>query len=709
MMQVFSPKDYFSRFLKLFSFTVIMGCSFSYAIAGENESVATEATMASTLVYDLPYFEKYNAITVLDMLRRIPSAGSILSGLERGRGNGGARGFGSSGDQILINGKRIAGKTNDISSSLTRIQASQVERIELIRGASAGLDVRSDGLIINIILNEGSGGSTTSWWVEDTYVEGLPMGVAGSLSHSGAWNALDYIFTLERQLYQVSEHKDNLVFDPAGILYEDENVSKVDIFKWMKFSTNLQYSLSNGAELRLNGLYEGTDFKTNEDWIYSNIDLLGQTDYRETIAREKLNKGKNWEFGGDYQGDIKGLGQLKILFILNQKHGKSDDDRRLLTLSDEGFISYEFNDVLKKEKIIRASVTKGFGAKHQLEYGMEGALNSLEKIFRFDDLLTEGLDVIEDTSVSEKRFEGFVTHSYNLSPKLTFQSSLNGEYSDITQKGNIGNSRNFFYLKPRFDVRYDMGSRDQMRIVVERIVGQLNFEDFAIKFNANDGDFEEGNPNLVPEKTWKSSLTYEHRFAEDGGAIEIMGYYNLIKDHMDKIELSENTQGTGNIGNAREYGLNVKSSFRLGMIGLADAVLSADATVRSTRVTDPFTGEKRHFRWHSGHLWRVNFQHDVSQLNMSYGMELKQDGPRGRTEIDDQVFAFPQLRASAFMEVLVFGTMKLRLEAKNLLKEKRNLTRNFYEGNIADDVLLWRKEQERFMSRKILLSLRGTF
>jgi len=696
-------KYVFSAFLTFYCFMNVSSA------AQENEKDIGRVEASPTLSYELDYFSKYNPLTVLDMLRRIPSAGSILAKLGRGGGNGGGRGFGSSGSQILINGKRISGKANDISSSLTRIQASQVEKIELIRGASSGLDVRSEGLIINVILSEAGSGSTTSWWLEGTYVESLPIRFAGSLSHSGAWNDLDYIFTLERQAYQDSEHKDNEVFDPDGLLYENENVSRVNYFHWLKSSANLKYSLADGGEIRLNGLFERANYNTNEDWVYTDVDPLGQRAFRETTAREELEKGQNWELGGDYQGKIGRLGQLKILFILSRKHGKSDGFRNLRTLFDDDAISHEFNDVLKKEKILRASVSKELGRKHQLEYGVEGALNSLDKFFIFDDLSADDSDVEESTNVSEKRFEGFLTHSYTLSSALTLQSSLNGEYSEITQEGTFGNSRNFFYLKPRFDLRYDIAAQDQMRIVVERTVGQLDFEDFAIKFNANDGDFEEGNPNLVPQKAWKSSLTYEHRFSEDGGAIEVKGFYNLIQDHMDRIEISDNVQAVGNIGDARVYGMNAKTSLRLGMLGLDDAVLSADVTLRSTSVTDPFTGEDRRFRWRSGRDWRVNFRHDVAKYDMSYGMEIKQDGPRGRVEIDDRIEATPHLRASAFMEMLIFGNIKFRVDAKNLLKEKRSLTRIFYDGHIADDDVLWQKEQERFKSRKILFSLRGSF
>ena len=48
----------------------------------------------------------------------------------------GEAGCGNNGVQILINGKRTAGKNNDTQAQLRRIDADQVDYIEIIRGTS---------------------------------------------------------------------------------------------------------------------------------------------------------------------------------------------------------------------------------------------------------------------------------------------------------------------------------------------------------------------------------------------------------------------------------------------------------------------------------------------------------------------------------------------------------------------------------------------
>ena len=65
-----------------------------------------------------------------------------------------SRGLGAGGDQVLINGRRIAGKENEGSSQLSRIPAREVDYIEIIRGTSGDLDVRGGTQVINIVLTQ---------------------------------------------------------------------------------------------------------------------------------------------------------------------------------------------------------------------------------------------------------------------------------------------------------------------------------------------------------------------------------------------------------------------------------------------------------------------------------------------------------------------------------------------------------------------------
>jgi outer membrane cobalamin receptor len=111
----------------------------------------------STVTYPAEFFAQYEPYSVNDMLNRIPGINLAMGGGGNNGGpgsSGGAdrRGLGAGGDQILINGRRIAGKENEGNAQLARIPANQVQYIEIIRGTSGDLDVRGGAQVINIVL-----------------------------------------------------------------------------------------------------------------------------------------------------------------------------------------------------------------------------------------------------------------------------------------------------------------------------------------------------------------------------------------------------------------------------------------------------------------------------------------------------------------------------------------------------------------------------
>ncbi|HBW83246.1 MAG TPA: hypothetical protein DEF79_04290, partial [Gammaproteobacteria bacterium] len=133
--------------------------------APEIASAQDAAADGSTVVYTASYFAEWQPITAGDMLARIPGQdtngrGSGGSGFSPGNFSGspsrGGRGLGSGAGstEILINGKRNAGKNNSTQQMLQRIASSQVQEIQIIRATSGDLDVRGSGQIINVVLLE---------------------------------------------------------------------------------------------------------------------------------------------------------------------------------------------------------------------------------------------------------------------------------------------------------------------------------------------------------------------------------------------------------------------------------------------------------------------------------------------------------------------------------------------------------------------------
>jgi outer membrane receptor for ferrienterochelin and colicins len=109
---------------------------------------------APILSYDEEYFQRFEPLSVGDMMKRVPGV-SFQSDIGE-YAEPSLRGIGAEYTQILINGRRVTGGTNDNSVVVDRIPAELVERVEIIRSPSSDIDSQGVGGTLNIILKEGA-------------------------------------------------------------------------------------------------------------------------------------------------------------------------------------------------------------------------------------------------------------------------------------------------------------------------------------------------------------------------------------------------------------------------------------------------------------------------------------------------------------------------------------------------------------------------
>ncbi|MBT6036418.1 MAG: TonB-dependent receptor plug domain-containing protein, partial [Kordiimonadaceae bacterium] len=387
--------------------------------APENTSVVT---------YGEDYFKKYSPLTLIDILERIPGVPAIL-----GQGNGQRqqeRGFGSSGDQILINGKRLSAKGNSIRDLLSRTPAGDVERVELIRGAADGLEVQSEGLVVNVIIKEDASTSSTFWKVGAFYMTGHKLLPDFEVSHKGKRDKLDYTFAAEALLRAGKFNRDEIFYDANDIQTGARDVDGDWSHKRIKLTTNLSYDFDDGEIFNINGLYNR--FRNENDQHHVDRDVGG-----ETLFWDSGDNFLEWEIAGDYSRNFGFLGNLKSRFVINRE---ANDDNLTNRFNGSGDARYIYNkeifDFNSSEEILRVSFTKNLSSSQSLEYGGEGAFNSFSQIFSSEERDTAG-EPLELTSanniiVKENRYEIFAHHNYTITPKMVLQSSLTTEFSKIS-------------------------------------------------------------------------------------------------------------------------------------------------------------------------------------------------------------------------------------------------------------------------------------
>jgi len=674
----------------------------------------------STVVYPSNYFDQWAPVTAQDMLNRIPGqsggsssgSGSSFRGGGSGFGGGnpsaGGRGLGSGSGQteILIDGKRTAGKNNQTGGLLSRIPADQVQEIQIIRGTSGDLDVRGSSQVINVILFEALSTRSVSWDATATMAQDERVTPSGSVALSGQSGELNYLFSLRsspRYSHSVTHERSILDDFLPNDRISEHRISELGNDE---FSMNLGYEFSANSSVRINALYAIQDSPGDVDRITQ--DLRALDDGITTEKEKNPSERDNWEIGGDYEYVLGNGDRFKILGIANRNN--RDNTRQRFELQDDGeFQKNLFLNLnsITEERIVRTSYTRDIFSNQNLEFGIERAQTILDSSLALGLLSSSGTPSDEvgglapqnlpnaNSRVEEIRYEPFVIHNWTISPKLSLESTLVYETSEISQSGDISNKRDFDFVKPKLDLRYNLTPTIQFRGTIERIINQLSFADFVAANDEQDNDSNTllGNASLRQQTQWRYSFNSEFRLPNDVGVINALLFYADHQDVIDRIDASpseDNIEGAnGNIGDGTEYGIDLNASIRMGMIGLPNLLVSPSYLLQDSEVTDPFLGIKRRFPNHERGMFRLTVRHDIPEWRFNWGFTNfdRVDGGYYRYDLEDIEFDIGHPRYGLFAEYIDRNNLTYRIDIQNVTNGNRCRRRTRYEGRISDDIL----------------------
>ncbi len=695
--------------------------------------VQAQEAEGSTQIYDRAYFERYDTVTAEDMVRRVPGTSSILDALNANN-NQQQRGFGSAGDQILLNGKRFAGK-NQILAALKRIQSAHVLRIELIRGNTADANVQSEGLMVNVVLEEGASTGSGSWQAAFRFNDDDVYDGDGLVSYSDSVGSLDYIVSLRRDAwnrgypYWRELTKTERYFYPNGALRELRNDRARYIQNQYTLTADLTYNFENGDILRLNGSLEPREANSDSDIGITRYDTSG----RPVLTATEIKRGhqgwqNQWEVGGDYEALI-GRARLNVLFIHSYERDPNDEYRNFINGPVVTELNRNIRVPIEVESIVRPTVAFPLAAGQTLELGGEIARNILRQQLRpfFDrngDLKVEEIAIpTGNARVQEIRGEAFANHTWQITPALSLNSSVIVEMSRITNNFSGSAKHTYVYPKPRADLRYDLTQADQLRFKVGRKVGQLDFDLFVPQFDLVDNEIDEGNPGIRPERQWEFEAGYQRQLPGDQGLVEARAFYNHIEDHIGYFLFRVEPDGTrvsaqGNIGTAKHYGAEVKASVRMASIGLPDLTLDARYLRQRAEGTDAFLGgihrvgetQAADDIW--DHELQLGFRHDVTKWGFTYGVNYREFGGE-RLFSDIRVYRWSSAgpRLDAFVEKTLTSSLTMRVEGYGLMPQR---TREFqrrivYSNDVIAGAISRTENYVTEWDRMFMISLRGTF
>ena len=681
----------------LYSAVLITVLSLGQVAIAQNEPLEN-----STVVFEAEFFKQFQPVSVNDMISRIPGIGLALG---RG-GGGGRRGLGGGGNEILINGQRITGKSNGSREQLRRIAASQVRYIEIIRGTSEEIDVRGGSQVINIVLIESASRSSLAAEINADLIQDGTVAPGGRFSYTGQNGQFNYLFAVESE----PRYRANDTFEasrgPAGRLLEIREETIIRDQNDLQASMNLGYQFENSI-VQFNALIGQTSPPTSVSRTIT--DFRGDTTDQRKVREGNQFDRDNWEIGADYEYDFSSGATYRVLFLVNDT--ESDFVRERFDVLDAGDDKDLFLRSLgrDRERILRTSYTWDVIPEQALELGVEGAQtirnNGLLVGSRFGSSMpsaaTGNLPAAQldnaFSEIEEVRYEYFGIHNWQLNERMALESQLIFEDSTITQAGDVNNARSFSFLRPRVDYRFDITPTIQLRATIEKEVSQLSFSDFSLSQDNSDDDqnVQGGNPDVVQEQTWRYDVNFEYRLPEGLGVINTQLYYRDIDDVIGRIDVSASEENLlsarGNIGAGKRYGISVEASSKLTPLGLPNALATLRIGAGDSSVVDPFLLRKRRMRYPGRWSTRASFRHDYQPWNFSYGFNYSWSDQQGLQRVNFDLFDTErdseEYSLSFFLEKRAFNGVTFRFDIQNANNKENCRLRTRYDGRITSGVI----------------------
>ncbi|WP_334164198.1 TonB-dependent receptor plug domain-containing protein [Phenylobacterium sp.] len=671
------------------------------AAAATPEAVA--APQQGVISYPPAFFAAQQPANAHEMLLRLP-------GFDIDTGDS-VRGFEGAAGNVLVDGQRPTSKTDNLEEILRRIPAGQVERIDLVRGGAPGVDMQGKTVLANVVRKPGSGlrgllAVANNHLSDGRNMHGMRLELSGGSGGREWEGSARYGYGNDdggNAGPQVRIGPNGEILRRSLVRNESDGLQKT-------VTAAFRQPLA-GGRLGLNARYFDEKWKFEEDNRYLEPAALGVETTDDLYLTEQTEFGARWDrdFGARTKLELIGLRQdreREINSVFGDLSGTQDFRLRRDTAETigRGVLKYALNDRLS------------------FEAGGEAALNELQSR---TGLLVDGAPIdlpAADVDVEEKRGEVFGKATWRPTTAWTLDAGLRFEASRISSEGDVELEKTLQFLKPRLALTWAPAQATQVRLRFERVVGQLNFDDFVASSDFNTGaGVSAGNPDLDPEQAWVAEAALEQRLF---GATVVLTYrHSELTDVVDRgpVESRSVDPVTGavtlsyfdtpmNIGDGTKDEAIASLTAPLDRLGLKGALLKGQYTRRWSDVTDPTTLESRRISNLRPTEWEINYSQDLPQWRMSYGLDVYS----GWTETSYRFDSIREVKlhnayVRPWIEKRFQPDLSVRFELANATSRGIRFTRQVWDGPRGASPRLYTDDRDLGFGRMYYVRVRKTF
>jgi hypothetical protein len=627
--------------------------------------------------YPASFYAASQPTTALDMLAQTPGF-TFDAGAE-------ARGFAGAAGNVLVDSGRPASKDDLLDDLLRRIPASSVLRIDVILGGAPGIDMQGKSVLANVVRRRDAGGKLT---VTASGTHGLDSQLGGNLLIEGERQSGNtaYEGSLRAARYLDSNLGAGLwtrAFGTGGGFAANElSRGTLDFYK----ATGAVETPLLGGSIRVNASLTVSPYAAFQNDILA--PPPGAEYDHSTLDQDSL------ELGARYKSTLGPTLSLESFVLQRLGRQRNTDnfqsDAQTAALTGDNVSAYFDLRKTTAETIARTNLTLQVNPTLAVEFGGEGDYNFLSTHTLYFQNGAPDPPPAADVDVDELRGEVFATATWQPLPSLSGEAGLRLEASHIASSGDVVSARSLYYPKPRLALAWSPDAADQLRLRAEREVGQLNFDNFTAQAaGLNTGTVHAGNPTLDPSQDWVVEAAWDRRFWH-GGDITLTLRHYWLEEVVDRIGVPSPTgtyDAPGNIGSGTKEEAALTMSVPLDRLAIPHGVLTGEATLRESHVTDPTTGQGRGLSGLHQSDWAIHYSQGFPAWRMTIGSDIY--GPWTQTfyrfdEIDiDKQRTF----VSMFVEYNPRSDVSIRVDALNVVGQGVEHSRQVYYGPRNTDSL----------------------
>jgi hypothetical protein len=679
-------------------------CTAAFLPALAAAQTAPTAPLATSLagksVFVPADFARFAPRTALDMLVQVPGFSIREASQERG--------LGQASENVLLNGQRVANKSGGAVAELRKINAADVERIEIVDAAQLGI-AGLTGQVANVVVKAVRKARGQFEWRPDFRAHyAHPRWDSGSISFNDKLGPVDYTLALNGDSGRGAYGGPIEISDPSGTVFERRHEVFWSDYTGPKFSLTTKLDGPGSSVGNLIVFYQP---------YWSRYQFKDRRTRLDGDDRQRITRSKQTGYITEANGDLTfalGPGRLKLIGLKHFEHEPT------VTTQVTSYRSGRPDEGVRFDRDVRIKETVGRGeydwkmGRNTLQWSFERADNSLSQVGRYFTLDPDGEfaeQPLPDGSglVRERRYESLVTFGRALSPKLDLQVVGGAEVSRLELVGGQLPARKFFRPKGSVTLGWRPTKAWDISLKLNRKVGQISFYDFLDQPRLSDDRNNAGNALLVPPQSWQLEMEAA-RTLGPWGKTRLRLYAHRITDIIDIVPIGADGQGVGNLPSAKRLGFESISTINFDPVGLRGAKLDLTFGLERTRVRDPLTGEIRAISGSTDRWATVSFRHDIPKSVWAYGTEVSHSHvvPYYYLTEVSRTWEGPFFDET-FIENKDVAGMTVRLAVANLLNARHRQERFVYDGRRNVRPLLFRQSHNQLIGPIFVMSIKGSF